>query len=301
MGENSHIEWTDHTFNPWMGCTKVSEGCRNCYAERDFDHRFGKVQWGPGKPRVRTSEAMWRNPLKWNAQAEKTGVRPRVFSASLGDWLDPEVPVEWLADFMELIQQTPHLDWLLLTKRPEFWPHRIEMALNSRFYAPGPNWLRQWRYEGKAPKNVWAMVTVEDQKATSRIPHLLEIPSLVHGLSCEPMCGPLVFENMETIDWVICGGESGPNARPMHPDCARSLRDQCQEAEKPFFFKQWGEWAPSYEVGNHLEPQQARNNNSITFVGENGAGDVQMLRVGKKTAGRLLDGLEWNELPKVSA
>src|SRR5581483_1094173 len=157
MSENTKIEWCDHTFNPWMGCTKVSPGCANCYAETMMDHRYGKVRWGKGKPRQRTSSANWKLPLKWNKKLsyrctscgtvfpdseleEVLGwecldcntvcspVRPRVFCASLADWLDDEVPIEWLADLLALIYSTPNLDWLLLTKRPQNWATRMDAA-----------------------------------------------------------------------------------------------------------------------------------------------------------------------------
>src|SRR5438309_1214907 len=117
MGENTSIAWCNHTFNPWEGCTKVSAGCAHCYAETR-NHRFGADNWGKGKPRRRTSDANWKLPYKWNAQAEKHGTRLRVFCASLADWLDDEVPVEWLANLLKLIHQTPNLEWLMLTKRP---------------------------------------------------------------------------------------------------------------------------------------------------------------------------------------
>lgn len=282
MGQDSKIEWTDHTFNPWMGCTKVSKGCKNCYAENQMDHRWNKVQWGPGKPRVRTSEAMWKKPIQWNAEAGKTGIRPRVFCASLADWLDPEVPIEWLADLLELISMTPHLDWLLLTKRPGFWWDRVDAALRFQLCSnpslSGLEFLSRVWLDGYVPNNVWIGTSVEDQEtAEARISHLLNIPAKVRFLSCEPLLGPVDLASgagvtywddpCAGIHWVICGGESGPNARPMHPDWARGLRDQCNEAGVSFFFKQWGEH------------------------------DSEMRPVGKKKAGRLLDGREWNEVP----
>lgn len=282
MAENTKIEWTDHTFNPWIGCTKVSDGCKNCYAERDFDKRRHIVEWGAGKPRKRTTPDNWNKPLAWNRKAEKDGARPRVFCASLADWLDPEVPIEWLADLLELIQATPHLDWLLLTKRPEQWADRLHEAMRV---AEGPydfeisHWL-----DGAPPANVWIGTTVENQKATARIPHLLSIPARVRFLSCEPMLGPVdlnavkrpddaymnaqghtgvittikepddyLYWSKRGIHWVICGGESGPNARPMHPDWARGLRDQCVVAGVPFFFKQGSQanWE-KYKDFNHF-------------------------------------------------
>lgn len=300
MSENSKIEWCDHTFNPWIGCTKVSPGCDHCYAEA-FAKRFQKDVWGKGKPRERTSEANWKKPLKWDRDSEWTGVRPRVFCASLADWLDPEVPVEWLADLLNMIRQTPLLNWLLLTKRPEKWFMRIDDVIKSLNGPKDKNWdslrmLIEWS-EGLPPHNVWIGTTVENQaQADKRIPKLLEIPARVRFLSCEPLLGPIKFADVpgfnriSEIDdirrmWVICGGESGPGARPMHPDWARGLRDQCQAAGVPFLFKQWGEWWP---CGKRIV-----ENKEMALMGSEA-----FYRLGKKDAGRLLDGREWNEFPK---
>jgi protein gp37 len=362
MSENSKIEWCDHTFNPWIGCTKVSPGCVNCYAETQDNFRFSKTlggatkdapisHWGKGAPRHRTSEANWKEPLKWNKQAAQfiecrcgyrgsldiqegpilgplegcrscdaldrftKPARPRVFCASLADWLDDEVPIEWLADLLDLIRRTPNLDWLLLTKRPENWDKRIHEALivaeggdpcdvdffvNRDGSAPETElgeMLNDWIGE-RPPANVWIGTTVEDQtRAEQRLPDLLDIPAEVRFLSCEPMCGPVNLslrndrvEMPAGIHWVICGGESGEDARPMHPDWARSLRDQCQAAGVPFLFKQWGEWHPTIDPGRNQ------------FVGyDNEFSDSPMQRIGKKAAGRTLDGLEWNEFPKVES
>ncbi len=321
MAKNSNIEWTDHTFNGWRGCTKVSPGCANCYAEKLVTQRLNG-EWGPGRPRQLASDAMWREPLKWNAEAAarieslRPGMsrvdapltRPRVFCSSLADWLDDEVPVEWLARLMRLIAVTPHLDWLLLTKRPQ----NFRARLNAAYSAPGMgsgkpemDWLWHWANGyGCVPANVWIGTSVEDQKrADERIPELLKIPARVRFLSCEPLLGPVSLGGTgfqidmgrrlsdpvtTNIHWVIVGGESGPDARPMHPAWARSLRDQCAAAGVPFFFKQWGEWAPA----------------ELCFT--NGCGpqfwrvwpdDAKSYRIGKKTAGRLLDGVEHNGFP----
>lgn len=306
MAANSKIEWTDHTFNPWEGCTKVSPGCAHCYAETRNQRFAGGANWGKGAPRRRTSVANWRQPLKWNRDAAGLGKetlecpsceapwkececgfaqRPtRVFCASLADWLDDEVPIEWLADLLALIRCTPNLDWLLLTKRPQNWGDRLHAAFRVGF--DGDEWLSQW-LDGTPPANVWLGTTVEDQqRADERIPQLLQIPARVRFLSCEPLLGPLDLDfghpkwrTAESyhayIHWVICGGESGPKARPMHPDWARSLRDQCQAAGVPYFFKQWGEWAWAFSSD----------------------GRPSMSLVGKKAAGALLDGREWSEFP----
>lgn len=377
MSENTKIEWCDHTFNPWEGCTKVSPGCAHCYAE-NRNSRFGggtAPNWGKGAPRRRTSASNWAQPIKWNRDAIHAKAahwppsvpfeRPRVFCASLADWLDDEVPIEWLADLLDLIRQTPHLDWLLLTKRPENWRHRIctagdwmllhgKVSEYSSFVSP---WLH---VVPKPPANVWVGTSVEDQpRADSRIPALLRIPARVHFLSMEPLlgsvdlnssrggtlwiggqrgCGGTHFHHgragevihgvlhdgdpvvphhhhdercRKGLDWVIVGGESGPKARPMHPDWARSLRDQCAAAAVAFFFKQWGEWTP----GENLTTQSGRLQ-CASYAGgswefytqtdkqsENCHADdsPDVYRVGKSAAGRLLDGVEHGAFPEVSS
>lgn len=318
MAANTKIEWCDHTFNPWSGCAKVSPGCAHCYAEalsKRSPKTFG--QWGKGAPRRRTGAINWNLPVKWNSDAfaaienirhtnafGPAGMalvpeppRPRVFCASLADWLDDEVPVEWLADLLSLIVKTPRLDWLLLTKRPQNFSHRILGAASwLRGGAPGTprEWIVDWE-DGSPPPNVWIGTTVEDQqRADERIPLLLKIPARVRFLSCEPLLGPVDIAtplltakyaaaegktitelldpgqpDPEWIDWVICGGESGPGARPMKAEWARSLREQCKHAGVAFLFKQWGEHD---EHGN---------------------------KVGKAAAGKLLDGVEHLEFPAV--
>ena len=276
--KDTKIPWCGHTFSPWIGCTKVSPGCDNCYAEA-MDRRFGGEHWGVCVPSKRTGAAYWRQPLKWNAEAERcrdsglgTGdgfrtskpPRPRVFCGSMCDWLDDEAPIEWLADLLALIRKTPNLYWLLLTKRPENWGKRLRCAA-VELIGKGGNIAHDWLVESNPPPNVWLGVTVENQAmADKRIPEFLKIPARVRFLSCEPLLGAVdlvsagamgcncqdekrcsgkcsFYRNTidnRRIDWVICGGESGANARPMHPDWARSLRDQCAEAGVPFFFKQ---------------------------------------------------------------
>ena len=246
MAENSKIEWCHHTFNPWTGCTKIGPGCDHCYAE-GWAKRSGIVQWGPGAKRRRTSEANWRQPVKWNTEAERLGVRYRVFCASLADVFDNAVPVEWRRDLFDLIERTPHLDWLLVTKR----------IGNVRQMIPD-------RWSVCMPPNLWLGITVVNQAEADRdIPKLLGLKVSVRFLSMEPLLGPVdlrfhVFSeptgNFRThagkrqmelrkpvdggLHWVIVGGESGPGARPMHPQWARDLRDQCVAAGVPFFMKQ---------------------------------------------------------------
>lgn len=269
MGESTHIQWTDHTFNPWEGCTKVSPGCTNCYAE-SRNHRFGNDNWGKGKPRRRTSAANWKLPLEWNttarelAEFERSQVDltvsdpPKVFCASLADWLDDEVPIEWLADLLRLIHDTPNLDWQMLSKRPMNWAHRIQAAWKIS-PSPQSQWLCDWM-DGKAPKNVWFGVSVENQMtADERIPALLRIPARTRFLSVEPMLGRIdltyaafdgadSFGAMDAIHWTIFGGESGRNARPCHVDWIRDGVRQCHTAGISPFVKQLGSNAFGIEM-----------------------------------------------------
>jgi protein gp37 len=229
MAEFSKIEWTDHTFNPWIGCQKISPGCDHCYAERQNSHwKWNGGSWGPHAPRKRTSEAYWRMPIKWNEEAGKSGIRRKVFCASLADWLDNRVPQSWRADLGDLIRATPNLDWLLLTKRIE----------NYERFAPWP---------GFRP-NVWLGVTAEDQKHYNRRwPILSELPAAVHFVSYEPALGPLnLMSHYEAgfPDWIICGGESGSKARYMEHRWAERLLKECRDLQITFFMKQMTKRAP---------------------------------------------------------
>jgi protein gp37 len=315
MAANSKIEWTDHTFNPWIGCTKVSPGCANCYAESENNRRKWAVEgWGRGKPRHRTSQSNWDKVYSWNAQAKNAVERPRVFCASLADWLDNEVPITWLADLLLLIDQTPNLDWLLLTKRPENFEPRMQAIFDSgiadcRVIVPD-----LWLNHRRPPENVWFGVSVEvQQRANERIPELLKIPARLRWLSCEPLLGPLNLEQVYSsygtiydvlygyemgmgggfqankIDWVVAGGESGPNARGLDSIWVRSLRDQCKRNKTPFFFKQWGEWLPP----GQSFPANDQDAFRLQFEGE------EYRKLGKKLTGRLLDGVEHNQFPEV--
>lgn len=365
MAEKTGIAWADSTFNPWIGCSKISPACDNCYAEREWQDRRHVVNWGPGAPRKRTSTKNWNLPYKWNAarytecggcgwrgeQAEagrivnssssteywcpSCGVhtvkpaRRRVFCASLGDVFDNEVSDEWRSYLFERIRRTPNLDWLLLTKRIG----NVERMM-----------LRAGDYF-EMPRNVWLGISVCNQAEADRdIPKLLAVPAAVRFLSIEPMLGPIDLSRIPLsgsgldeadpiitanalmrkegsprlphIDWVICGGESGKNARPMHPVWVRSLRDQCGEAGTPFLFKQWGEWVPRSDCYHtfadgqscaDLDPGAAkwpcirlteRGLNGRDLANAVGAGEeAYMQRVGVKMAGRLLDSREHNEFP----
>lgn len=255
MGRDSGIKWTKHTFNKWVGCTKVSPGCANCYAEvwaRDNKD----IRWGLGQPRRLTSTHNQNNPFRWEREAAKTGERTFVFSASLSDWLDPEVPAEWLAGLLDTVVKTPRLTWQLLSKRPELWRERMHACLLVEGVNPA---IKDW-LDGKPPANVWVGTTVEDQaRADLRIPALEAIPAVLRFLSCEPLIGGVDLNLMRDyagdpsvpggtypvptgeIGWVIIGGESGDNARPFALEWARSLVRQCQEAGVPVFVKQYGD------------------------------------------------------------
>jgi len=248
MAENSGIEWTHHTFNPWIGCTKVSPACDFCYAE-EWNKRYeGGKNWGPKAPRRRTTEKNWNNPVRWDKEAERLGIRYRVFCASLADVFDNQVEPQWRSDLFKLIRETPNLDWLLLTKR----------APNISKMLP-----EDW---GNGYPNVWLGTTVENQEEwDKRGKHLVNVPAIVHFLSCEPLLGPINYgPDIAKLQWIITGGESGPSFRHADPDWFRGIRDQCVAADIPFLFKQW--------------------------EGPN--------QVAIKKLGRELDGIVWNQYPK---
>jgi protein gp37 len=247
------IEWTatrgpdgtlqpGYTMNPWTGCLRVSPGCDHCYAATLSNRAPGTFgSWEPGAARKRTSEAYWKKPLSWNRKAEQLGVRLKVFCASMADVFDNQAPEDWRVELWRLIRETPHLDWLMLTKRPQnirkMLPQEVDFGRAA------------WGRGGPWP-NVWLGTTVENQEeADRRIPHLLAVPARVRFLSCEPLLERVVIREhwlvrhhpqSARVDYVICGGESGAGARPMHLDWARSLRDQCAAAGVPFFMKQMG-------------------------------------------------------------
>ena len=322
MGADTAISWANDTFNIAIGCAKVSEACAHCYAERDMESgRYGdrfKGAWGV--KRYSLSDNYWKQPLTWQRKAAAEGTRRRVFCSSLCDVFEQHPIVDaQRARLWELIAQTPNLDWLLLTKRPEYaaqvWP---------------------WATIAEAPANVWLGVTAENQRRLDeRAPILLDIPARLHFLSVEPHLGdmdvraylgcrtcalhtgtqgrcPGCFTGATGVGWVICGGESGPQARPTHPDWVRSLRDQCREVGVAFHFKQWGEWAPG-ECANNLPSRSER-----TATWWNGKWDYETLtpkqseethaddapdvyRLGRNAAGRLLDGELHDAVPQIAA
>ena len=273
MGEHTDIEWSDASFSPWEGCAKVSEACKNCYAEardawlhptlrkdeRPSGEHAKPMHWGINAPRRLHPDTYWKQPLKWNKKAERTGTRHRVFCASLGDVfedrddLNPHRKRLWT-----LIGDTPNLDWLLLTKRPQ---HVGKMA----------PWGQEW------PSNVWLGTTVENQqRLDERLPHLVEHPAVVRFLSVEPLLGPIDLRHyLDRIQWVIVGGETGHGARATLIEWAWQVRDQCIEHRVPFFFKQWGVYAPD-ESGERLVRLRRKHD-------------------------RVLDGKTWSEFPSSRA
>lgn len=284
MVENSAIEWTDHTFNPWIGCTVISAGCTNCYA-KVRDNRFGGDHWGPRADRRLVKD--WSKPPRWNRAAAAMGVRQRVFCASMADIFDdhPSILPEWRLRLWDLIEATPHLDWQLLTKRPSSILPLIP---------------RHWR--DYLPRNVWIGCSVINQaEADHNVPILLQVPAAIYFLSLEPLLGPLhvpePFLKLEHRGWIIVGGESGSGARYLLPEWVRGPRDQCAAAGVPFLFKQWGEWAPIEEVGEGepiLRGGRDRHSDRIVYLG-----DQTMLRVGKRIAGRTIDGTIHHAFPSL--
>lgn len=365
MAETTGIDWADSTFNPWIGCTRVGPGCDNCYAEQWAKARAKDVVWGkPGQRGTyrQTSRATWDAVRKWERNHEaffqEHGRQRRVFGGSLCDPFDNQVPEAWRHCYWTLINNTKHLTWIIVTKRPENFERFLPL-----------DWGDGW-------PNVWLVVTTENQDAADRrIPILLRTPAAVRGISAEPLLGPLDFSMigcdhpdhcaggcvsaltgdwwpalgdadqewreritedspngnlLPGLDWVVVGGESGPGARPMHPDWPRLIRDQCVAADVPYFFKQHGEWAAI----NVDEVPESFSNPSIDlyrcmsscgYVGDMTLGSAlhhsparfpdcypdgedkeseaicnptYIKRVGKKAAGTLLDGQVWEQYPE---
>lgn len=235
MAENSKIEWTDHTFNPWIGCTKVSPACDGCYAENLMANRYHRVQWGAGEDRQRTGKANWRKPIAWDKAAKEAGRRPYVFCASLADVFDNEVDEMWRYDLMSLIEATPNLIWLLLTKR-------VGNVMKMTDPARGHRML---------PRNAAIGATIANQEEYDRDRiklHEVKVrlePLFTFG-SFEPLLSRIILDK-SAPDWIITGGETdqGPHkARYTDPDNFRYLRDQSRELGRAFFMKQMTRKAP---------------------------------------------------------
>lgn len=332
MVASTKIEWADSVFNPVTGCTPISPGCANCYAKRMSRRLAGRCGYPKDEPfRVTLHPEKLEEPLHWKKPR-------RVFVCSMGDLFHNDVPTDFLVNVFAVMSLTPQHTFMLLTKRPkamaelmrdnfheevwyardmlidkgivpytlwkhmEYWEQQddldVGVPVRTMFsYEPAPEWPLP---------NVWLGVTAENQQtADKRIPILLQTPAAVHFVSVEPMLGPVRLQHCwkckgpdiegclceqdfyGSVDWVICGGETGPGARPVHPDWVRGLRNQCQAAGVPFFFKSWGEW--------HESDLQSNSRGWQTHLWPDGK---LMYRMGRKKAGRLLDGRTWEEYPK---
>lgn len=236
MSANTKIQWADHTFNPWRGCEKVSPGCQFCYAESQAKLNPKVLgEWGKGARRAPAAESYWREPLRWNAKAKAAGIRRRVFCLSLGDVFDAAIPFDWRARLFEIIEACDSLDWLLLTKRPENIRPMIAQIATPMCEA--------WDCEDIAPAHVWLGTSAENQAWWNlRIEPLLEVPAALHFVSIEPMLGPieLIGTRCSCPDWIIVGGESGPNARPFALEWGLDVYHQCDALDIPLFMKQLG-------------------------------------------------------------
>lgn len=323
MSIKSKIVWTDATWNPVTGCSKLSAGCKHCYAEREWPRMTRLVSAYAGRDfgDVRCHEDRLGQPLRWKKPR-------RIFVNSMSDLFHPAVPDEFIDRVFAVMSMCPQHIFQVLTKRPErmlkhpifshsgtcLWVGVRQEAERMFSKEPGPI--------SKALPNVWLGVSIEDQKtADVRIPPLLDTPAAVRWISAEPLLGPVRLDEHGLhggpgqLDWVVVGGESGPEARPMHPAWPRSLRDHCASAGVPFLFKQWGEWAPrsacyhTFEGGKSfvdIDPSATRwpcirmteRGHSGRDLAHAGEGDhAYMQRVGKRLAGRLLDGVEHNGFP----
>ena len=330
MSDASPIEWTDSTWNPVRGCSRVSAGCMNCYAERvamrqsnpggAYEGLVHQTSQGPkwtGK--IRTVPRLLDQPLRWKKPR-------RIFVNSMSDLFHEDVPDDFIDQVFAMMALSPQHAFQLLTKRPERMLSYMTHDAGFGRWGFIDGWARRF-YEGQHNKpfpagkiligplpHVWLGVSVEDQAAADeRIPLLLQTPAAVRWISAEPWLGPVKLkhgdlrpwekpEQRPKLHWVVAGGESGPKARPSHPDWYRALRDQCRTTGVPFFFKQWGQWSPDYAFTRvaTVDPVTGVAQNPNAAMGAKGLavqGLNTMFSVGKTKAGRLLDGREWNEYP----
>lgn len=291
MGKTA-IEWADVVWNPVVGCTPASEGCINCYARALHEKRHAAVLNGAKLPKqyeqpfgmVQCLEERLEDPLHWKKPQ-------RIFVNSVSDLFHPDVPFEFIWRVFAVMHNTPHQTFIVLSKRPQRMLESVKSFLGSTdFYG---------KYKIKPfLSNVWLGTSISSNRDLWMVEHLLRTPAAVRFVSVEPMLGPVDlthdldgYQGNEIygphLDWVICGGETGPNARPMHPNWVRSLRDQCQETSVPFFFKSWGEWTADFPQGL-----------SLAYRAQTYFDHREFYRIGKKLTGRLLDGREWNEFPE---
>jgi protein gp37 len=318
----SKIEWTEETWNPLIGCSKVSPGCKNCYAIQTAwirQHNPKMAERYAGVVEKTTAGALnWTGKVNVAKEAIDKPLRRKkptmYFVNSMSDLFHEAVPFSVIHDIFNTMAACPQHTFQILTKRP------ARMLEYVRWFQ------RAGRYAFDFGPNVWIGVSVENQQAANeRIPLLLQVPAAVRFLSCEPLLGPVDLKNIQgpvnryqvlepitrcgdsnrpRIDWVIVGGESGKDARPMHRMWAQSLRDQCQKAGVSYFFKQWGAWVPCGQEPDFIAGNEVRSvrnilpDGSVYTTGVIRAGDLACMKlVGKKKAGRMLDGREWNEFP----
>lgn len=275
------IEWADEVWNPTVGCTPVSTGCAHCYARRMFDR--GMTVYNHSFDQVTAYESRLEIPLRWQKPR-------RVFVDSMSDLFHPMVSDEFILKVFDVMSQAKQHTFLILSKRME----RMSSFMNKYSFVKSFSWPLE---------NVWMGVSVEDQRSVNeRIPLLLNTPAALRFISAEPLINKITLSDLlypiygledskgpnPGIDWVICGGESGPGARPLHPDWVRSLRDECNRADIPFFFKQWGEWSPEIIQGLSMA------NRAQTWFENH-----EFYHVGKKLAGALIDGIEHKVYPEV--
>jgi protein gp37 len=317
MADKTGIEWTEATWNPLVGCSVVSPGCKHCYAARDAGRRLASnpkyrgLTLGSEAGPVWTGEVrLWEDaidrPLHWEKPR-------RIFVNSMSDLFHESVPEQWIDRIFGIMALASQHTFQVLTKRAArmrawFAKRREHIALIdcvAEAYVDQPSLAADWPLDleraialgerGWPLPNVWLGVSVEDRARLPRIDELRLMSAAVRFVSFEPLLEDLGPLDLHGIDWVICGGETGPRARPMHPDWARALRDQCQAARVPFFFKQWGEWAPAPEEMNFAEGAALAGRHSREF--EQSSSGHTLIRVGRKAAGRLLDGVTWDEAP----
>jgi len=291
MADKTKIEWCDATWNPTSGCTPISEGCQNCWAKRMSKRLAGRCGYSADDPfRVTFHPDQLTKPLHWK--------KPRRIAVSLmGDLLHDDVADAKIASVFAVMMRAYWHTFLVLTKRPE----RMAEVMPRLHLLSTRQFVNFWEYTepvGPWPlPNIWLGTSVENQRtADERIPWLRKCPASMRFLSMEPLLGPVSRLPLNGIHCVIVGGESGPGARPMHPDWARSIRDQCQAAGVPFFFKQWGEWGPG-EFGTHIPDCLGAKMDDPKYFHYFNDPPYKTWRVGKYAAGRLLDGREWNEMP----
>ena len=296
MSDGTKIEWTDATWNPIVGCSVVSPGCTNCYAMRLAGTRMKHHPSRAGLTRDSKAGPVWTGEVRfmeqWLIQPLRWAKPRMIFVCAHADLFHEAVPDEWIDRIFAVMAMAPQHTFQVLTKRPERMREYLHSPVVIDSIANAAHDIDGGIGAPILPlPNVWLGVSVEDQRrADERIGILGSTPAALRWVSAEPLLGRIDFDidQLQVIDWVVAGGESGPGARPMHPDWARSLRDQCAAAGVQFLFKQWGEWAPAEDYPSEIQEQ----------YDVQGLADGHSIRVGKKAAGRLLDGVIHDGYPE---